>query len=186
LQKIEKRIRFAPSNIIKISTMNLYIDNEWYIGGKIFLHSYATDISPCYQLWGSQLVRENVLKSLKLAEYGMIFIYGPDIGMIERDFKINIKQKYTCINLIRVFKYLLPKRSSYRLADLEYDFGIKRKVKKYKENIFTIYKDFNSHGSRQAVLQYNKEDVINLRILKEMIFKEYPISKKELLSLRLT
>ena len=165
--------------------MNLYIDNEWYIGGKIFLHSYATDTSPCYQLWGSQLVRENVVRSLKLAENGMIFIYGPDIGMIERDFNIRVKQKYICINLIRVFKYLLPSRSSYKLADLEYDFGIKRQVKKYKENIFTIYKDFHRTGSRQAVLQYNREDVLNLRVLKEIIFKEYPISKKELLKLRL-
>lgn len=165
--------------------MNLYIDNEWYIGGKIFLHSYATDTSPCYQLWGSRLTRENIIKSLQPANGGMIFIYGPDIGMIEKDFKINIKQNYICINLIRVFNYLLPKRSSYRLADLEYDFGIKRKVKKYKENIFTIGKDFHNSYTRQAVLKYNREDVLNLRTLKEIIFKEYPISQKELLKMRL-
>jgi RNase_H superfamily len=165
--------------------MNIYIDNEWYIGGRIFLHSYATDISPCYQLWGSLLTRENIIKSLNIAKNAMIFIYGPDIGMIERDFKIKIKQNFTCINLHRVFKYQLPKRSSYKLAGLEYDFGIKRNVKKYKQNIHTIGKDFHNSATRQAVLQYNREDVINLRILKEIIFKEYPISKKELLTMRL-
>ena len=166
--------------------MNLYIDNEWYVGGKIFLHSYATDTSLCYQIWGSMLTRTNVRQSLNLAKNGMIFIYGPDIGMIERDFDINIRNNYICINLIRVFKYLLPSRSSYRLADLEYDYGINRKVKKYKENISSIYKDFNNYSNRQAVLQYNKEDVVNLRALKEQILGEYPISEKELLNLRLT
>jgi uncharacterized protein YprB with RNaseH-like and TPR domain len=68
---------------------------------------------------------------------------------------------------------------------MEYDFGIKRKVKKYKQNIFTIGKDFHRSKTRQAVLQYNREDVINLRTLKEIIFKKYPITRKELLSMRL-
>lgn len=166
--------------------MNLYIDDEWYVGGSIFLHSYATDTSPCFQFWGSKLIRENIIQSLKHAENGIIFIYGPDIGMIERDFNLKIRHKYTCINLIRVFKELIPNRSSYRLADLEHDYGIIRKVKKYKEDIFTIYRDFNTPGKQEAVLQYNREDVINLRILKEKIFKKHPISKKELLSMRLT
>lgn len=166
--------------------MNLYIDDEWYVGGSIFLHSYATDTSPCFQLWGSKLIKENIIRSLKHAEGGIIFIYGPDIGMLEKEFQLKIKQQYTCINLIRVFKALIPNRSSYRLADLEQDYGIVRKVKKYKEDIFTIYKDFHNPGKRQAVLQYNKEDVINLRILKERIFQKHPISKKDLLSMRLT
>jgi hypothetical protein len=166
--------------------MNLYIDDEWYVGGSIFLHSYATDSSPCYQLWGSKLKKKNVEQSLQLASGGIIFIYGPDVGMLEKEFKIKIKQKYTCINLIRVFKALLPYRSSYKLADLEHDYGIARKVKKYKENIFTIYKDFNSMATKQNVLRYNKEDVVNLRTLKEIIFKKHPISKKDLLSMRLT
>ena len=165
--------------------MNLYMDNEWYIGGKIFLYSYATDSSPCYQLWGSKLTRENVSQSLQIAKKGFIFIYGPDVGMIEKDFNMKIKQKFICINLIRVFKYLLPNRSSYKLADLEYDFGLQRKVKKYKENIFTIGKDFHNAVTRQAVLHYNREDVLNLRTLKEIIFKKYPISRKELLDMRL-
>jgi hypothetical protein len=165
--------------------MNLYIDNEWYIGGKIFLHSYATDISSCNQLWGSQLTRDNIIRSLQPARNGMIFIYGPDIGMIERDFNLRIKKNYTCINLHRVFRTLVPNRSSYKLADLEHDYGIVREVKKYKENIFTIGKDFHNHRGREAVLQYNREDVINLRTLKEIIFKDHPISKKELLSMRL-
>lgn len=165
--------------------MDLYIDNEWYIGGRIFLHSYATNISHCYQLWGSLLTRDNILKSLQFAKNGMIFIYGPDIGMIEKHFNIDIKQNFTCINLLRIFKYQLPKRSSYKLASLEHDFGIIREVKKYKENIHTIGKDFHNSATRPAVLRYNREDVINLRTLKEKIFKEYPISKKELLSMRL-
>lgn len=165
--------------------MNLYLDAEWYVGGRIFLHSYATDISPCYQLWGSRLVRENVKESLQLARNGMIFIYGPDVGMLEKNFSIAIKNRFVCINLLRVFKYILPERSSYKLVALEEDFGIEREVKKYKENIFTIYKDFHNPKKRQAVLRYNQEDVLNLRLLKEKIFKKYPISKKELLEMRL-
>ena len=166
--------------------MNIYIDEEWYPGGSIFLHSYATDTSNCFQLWGRKLIRENVENSLRLAKNGMIFIYGPDIGMIEKDFGLKIRNKYTCINLIRVFKALVPDRGSYKLADLEHDYGVHRKVKKYKENIFSIYKDFNTPAKREAVLRYNREDVIHLRVLKEKIFKKHPISKKDLLSMRLT
>ncbi len=165
--------------------MNLYIDDEWYLGGKIFLHSFATDDSRCSQLWGSWLTRQNVIQSLQLAKNGMLFIYGPDIGMLERDFNLKIKKNYTCINLLRVFKHLVPNRSSYALADLEEDYGINRKVKKYKENIFTIYRDFHNHEKRRAVLQYNREDVLNLRELKEIIFKKHGISKKELIRMRL-
>jgi hypothetical protein len=165
--------------------MNLYLDAEWYVGGRIFLHSYATDISPCYQLWGARLVRKNVLQSLQLARNGMIFIYGPDVGMLEKDFSIAIKNKFVCINLLRVFKYLLPERSSYKLASLEESFGIQREIKKYKQDIFSIFDDFHNPAKRQAVLQYNREDVLNLRLLREKIFKKYPISKKELLEMRL-
>jgi len=166
--------------------MNIYIDEEWYPGGSIFLHSYATDTSECFQFYGKKLTRENVARSLTPAANGMIFIYGPDIGMIEKEFNINIRRKFICINLIRVFKNLIPNRSSYKLADLEHDYGVHRKVKKYKENIFSIYSDFNNPFKRKAVLQYNREDVIHLRTLKEKIFKNHPISKKDLLSMRLT
>jgi hypothetical protein len=166
--------------------MNLYIDEEWYPGGSIFLHSYATDTSYCYQLYGRRLNQHNIERSLRLASQGIIFIYGPDIGFIEKEYGINIRDTYACINLLRVFKAVIPKRSSYKLADLEYDYGIARKVKKYKENIFSIYRDFNTHSKRQAVLRYNREDVINLRKLKEIIFSQYPISQQDLLTMRLT
>ena len=165
--------------------MNLYLDNEWYKDQKIFIHSYATDKSRCYQLWGSLLTRENIIKSLNLAKNGFIFFYGPDIGMLEKEFNINIRDNYVCINLLTVFRHQLPKRSCYKLASIERDFGIIRKVAKYKTSIFTIYSDFHNIEKKHIVLKYNEEDVINLRILKEKIFKKYPISNKELLKLRL-
>ena len=165
--------------------MNIYIDNEWYRNQRIFIHSYATDTSRCYQLWGSMLTRENVIKSLQLADDGFIFFYGPDIGMIEKQFNINIRNNYVCINLLTVFRHQLPKRGCYKLASIEQDFGIIREVDKYKKSIFTISGDFHDIKKKYVVLKYNEEDVINLRILKELIFKKYPITRKELLKMRL-
>jgi hypothetical protein len=44
--------------------MNLYIDDEWYRRGATFLHSYATNTFPCYQIWDSKPLKENVAKPL--------------------------------------------------------------------------------------------------------------------------
>ncbi len=165
--------------------MNLYVDNEWYRNQKIFLHSTATDYSRCYQLWGSMLTKENIIKSLQPAKKGYIFFYGPDIGMIEKQFKINIRDNYVCINLLSVFRYQLPKRSCYKLESLEQDFGLTRKIAKYKKSIFNIYSDFHNVERKKDVLLYNQDDVINLRQLKQIIFKKYPISEKELIKRRL-
>ena len=127
------------------------------------------------QLYGSRLTKQNLLDLIKGRDF--IFFYGPDIGYIEKHFNIKIRDKYPCINLLRIFKRYLPARGSYKLADLEKDFKITRTTAQYKTNIFRLLHDWNDPAKRRRCLAYNMEDVLNLVRLKHIIFKQYNIKK---------
>jgi uncharacterized protein YprB with RNaseH-like and TPR domain len=115
---------------------------------------------------------------------GTIFCYGPDIGMLEKFFKIKIRKKYRCVNLMKVFKDFI-KIGSFKLKHLEERFGIKRKVTKYKTSIFDIWKDWKIKFKKRKVLLYNREDVINLVKLAMKIFKKFKIAEEYLEKIRL-
>lgn len=89
--------------------------------------------------------------------------------MLEKNFNINIKQYYEAINLIPVFRKMLPGMESYRLAFLVNYFGLKREIKQYKQSIFSIYKDW--YEKRNQVLSYNYDDVLNLLKIFKIITK---------------
>jgi len=163
--------------------ISVWFDGEWYIEQKIFLIGYAYNARTCYQLYGKTLTRKNFKKMLKPVK-GYVFVYGPDVGMTEKFFKLKYRQKYRCINLMKAFRDYI-KKGSFKLKDLEEKFGLIRKVAKYKETIFRIWRDWRNPRKRYAVLTYNKEDVINLVKLTKIIFKKYKISNAYLNSIRL-
>lgn len=153
----------------------IYIDAEWFLNGKFFLLGYAYTSKKFSSLHGKNLTKAKFLNLLhpKIK----IYFYGPDIGIIEKHFNIDIRNKYICINLIRVFKNTFS-TSSYRLADIEHVFGLNRKRVEYKKSIFDIYGDWLNPVVRKRVIQYNKEDVINLALLKKIVFKHYNLKIK--------
>lgn len=162
---------------------DLWIDGEWYIRQRIFLIGYAYNEKKFGQLYGDTLTRTQFKKIVKPVT-GYIYAYGPDVGMCEKFFGWKFRDKYICINLIKVFRDHI-KTGSFKLAHLEELFGIHRSVRKYKTSIFQIWRDWKIPTRRYAVLKYNKEDVINLVKLTRIIFKKYKISRKYLLSVRL-
>ena len=163
--------------------INLYVDAEWYLNQRIFLIGYSFDQKKFGQLYGKRLNRKNFQRLLQKVN-GCIFCYGPDVGMLEKYFKLKLKSKYHCVNLMKVFKDHL-KKGSFKLKDLEERFGLKRKVAKYKTSIFTIWKDWKDKIKKKAVLLYNKEDVVNLVKLTRIIFKRFKIEMEYLHEIRL-
>jgi RNase_H superfamily len=154
----------------------LYIDGEWFIGGKMFLIGYCFESGQCRQLYLHQLTKKRFLALLsRLRSDGSIFFYGPDIGVIEKHFGIDIRMRYRCINLLKVFRQVLPPQKSYKLASIEKRFGIHRARVEYKKNIRDIFKDWYDPVKRKRVMAYNVEDVIYLRKLKKLIFRKYRV-----------
>ena len=138
---------------------SFFIDCEWYIGGDIFLIGWAYSVRSQGQLYDSSLTQQKFLTLLKGVTY--IYFYGPDVGVIERHWGIVLRDKYICINILKVFKHHFH-ANSYKLAHIEVMFGIYRQEVEYKKSVWMIWKDWRHPKRKQRLLKYNREDVINM------------------------
>ena len=156
---------------------NLFIDAEWYLNQRIFLIGYAFEYVGTEKIYVHQQYHKNIYDESVIQKFqqctGYVFVYGPDIGMLEKRFNYPFREEFTCINFLKVVKELVPGLSSYKLADIEKHFGIYREQDKYKKNIFDIYDDWHDPNFRTYVLKYNEEDVYYLARLKQIIFEKY-------------
>lgn len=152
---------------------SLYIDGEWFIRGRLFLLGYCYNTGKCLQLIDSEINKVNIKKILIDVEE--IYFYGPDIGILEKQFNLSIRNEIKCFNLLKIFRQVLPPQKSYKLSAIEKKFGVKRSRVEYKKNIFDIFSDWRKADKRKRILEYNQEDVINLRKLKQIIFKKYRV-----------
>lgn len=164
--------------------MDLYLDAEWFIGGEIFLIGWSRDTKQFGQLHDESLTESNFQELLDETT-GKIYFYGPDIGIIEKFFQLDIRSNYHCVNLLKVFKDNLPGLPSYKLAEIEKKYGLIRNRNEYKSNIFSIFKDWRKPQVKSLVLQYNREDVINMAKLKHIIFIQFDVEENYLLQVRL-
>jgi len=164
--------------------IDLYLDCEWQLNQNIFLIGWAYSTKQKGQLF-HRTIGKKFFRRILLKVTGRIFFYGPDIGMLEKFYKMNIRKKFNCVNLIKVFRDTLPGLKSYKLKDLEIKFGIVRKSQRYKTNIFKIFSDWHKPWYRKEILKYNMDDVINLILIKQRLFKAYHITVKYLNSVRL-
>lgn len=164
--------------------MDLFLDAEWFIGGEIFLIGWSRNRSQFGQLYDESLTAQRFQELLDDTT-GIIYIYGPDIGIIEKHFEIDIRNTWHCVNLLKVFKDVLPELPNYKLATIEKLYHVKRNRNEYKANIFNIFKDWRRPQVKSLVLQYNQEDVINLVKLKHVIFYQYDVEPEYLLQVRL-
>lgn len=162
--------------------MDIYIDCEWFIPQNLFLVGWCNNTRSYGQLYGYSLNKKQLLSLLNGCKH--IFFYGPDIGVLENFFNVDIRNNFFCVNLLKCFRDHVVS-SSYKLANLEIKFGIYRDVDKYKRNMRLLYKDWFHPVRRNHVLLYNLNDVINLYVLTQIIFKNYGITEKYLKSIRL-
>jgi len=142
---------------------NIFIDCEWntFANSKIFLIGYAYNLSSFGILTGNKICPTNLEKILNPVT-GFIFVYGPDIGFMEKHMNINIRKKHKCINLLALVRHELPNLKCYKLYKVEQHFNISRKSMAYKYDIFQTLADWKTPEGRKKVIEYNQEDVINL------------------------
>ncbi len=158
---------------------NLFIDAEWFPNQELFLVGYSREDANVKQLYSRSLTTRNFKRILDDTK-GHIYFYGPDIALCENHFGMDIRNNYDCINMLRITRACMPGAKSWKLAHMEKVFGCKRNVAKYKKSIFQIYDDWNDKKYRERVLQYNADDVRNLVIIKQRLFKRYSISREYL------
>ena len=191
----------APSINKPAGAKNVYIDGEWNSltkPQKFYLLGYCFDEKHAgwlydendYTYMGKTLYRlpyrgKNMLTRRHVLELfegvDNIYFYGPDIGMLEKCFGINLRERYNCINLLAATKKLEPNAKSHKLVEYEHQAGIYRQTEGYKHNsIFNVHRDWYTDPRHRArVLLYNKEDVINLLKVKKFIYKKYRVTKKQ-------
>lgn len=191
----------APSINKPAGAKNVYIDGEWNSltkPQKFYLLGYCFDEKHAgwlydendYTYMGKTLYRlpyrgKNMLTRRHVLELfegvDNIYFYGPDIGMLEKCFGINLRERYNCINLLAATKKLEPNAKSHKLVEYEHQAGIYRETEGYKHNsIFNVHRDWYTDPRHRArVLLYNKEDVINLLKVKKFIYKKYRVTKKQ-------
>lgn len=165
------------------------MDAEWYLNQRIFLIGYAYEDERNGNIEVKQLYSQNILKRhiRNILQFlnGTIYVYGPDVGMIEKRFDVPLREKYRCVNMLKVVKEFLPGLSSYKLADIEKHLGFHRKADKYKQNIFDIYRDWHHPELKKIVLEYNYEDVFYLARIKQVLFEKFKPSEDYLSSIAL-
>ncbi len=156
---------------------DLYLDAEWFLNQKIFVIAWGRSLSDYGQLYDKTLTRTRIKKLLDDTT-GYVYFYGPDIAMIEKYFGMEIRTKYKCINLLKIFRILMPRAKSYRIFHLEKKYKIVRTTTQYKHSIFSAIRDWSHPKRKHLVLRYNMEDVINLIQLKRIVFKKYGCTPK--------
>lgn len=161
---------------------SIYIDCEWYIGGDIFLIGWAYSARSQGQLYDATLTQSKFMRLLDGVSY--IYFYGPDVGVIERHWKIRLRDKYICINILKVFKHHFHS-NSYKLANIEKLFGIHRQEAEYKKSVFMIWHDWKNPQRKQRLLKYNREDVINMMRLWIRVRNHFGIQNEYLLQEKL-
>lgn len=140
---------------------DLYLDCEWFIGGDIFLIGWARDTKTFGQLYDHTLTCEAFEDLLKQTS-GRIYFYGPDIGILEKYFDIDIRSNYHCVNLLKVFKDKLPGLKNYKLATIEKHYHLTRNRNEYKANIFAIFQDWRRPQVKSLVLHYKPHHAVSL------------------------
>lgn len=157
---------------------NIFIDCEWFLNQHIYLLGYAYNQTMAFQLYGNLMSTTTFSMMLKGVEN--IYVYGPDIGMMEKYFDCDLRTYYRCFNLLSIIKKIEPNLPSYKLCDLERMAGIHRETMEYKMNIFQLHKDWFDPIKRERAMNYNKEDVINLIKVKNYFFQRNGITRKDI------
>lgn len=162
---------------------NIFIDCEWFLNQRIYLLGYAYNLNEWGQLCDNAVNLENL--SIILDGVENIFVFGPDIGMMEKFFNVDLRNYFRCFNLLSIIKKIEPYLYSYKLCDLEQEAGIFRETIAYKTNIFTLHRDWFNPKKRPYALYYNREDVLNLIRVKNYFFQKNGITRRDIDFLRM-
>lgn len=174
--------------------MELYLDLEWtqiwknneYKRQNIILAGFYIPNVLKKQLYDSTYSKKEFQKILNKLnpENDLILFHGPDIGYLEKEFDMNIRDHFYCINMQKVLK-TYTRRKKIGLKHLEKEFKIKRNYPVLEHH--EIRRFWGYGGKKKSlVLGYNMEDIVNLYHLKKAICKQYKVTNEMLKNIRLT
>lgn len=151
---------------------NVFLDTEYGDkGGKIFLIGILSSHGETYSLYDSTL-RWNILEKI-LRNKKYIFVYGPDIGKLEKHFGVDIKSRWKCINVLAIVRKFLPELESKSLINVEKLLSLERQTtafKKYTRFLDTHWKD---PRKRKGIIQYNLEDIVFLKVCYDILYSYF-------------
>ncbi|MEI2693698.1 MAG: ribonuclease H-like domain-containing protein [Saprospiraceae bacterium] len=162
---------------------HLFLDCEWTLDQNIFLISYAFKNGSSGSIYGQNLNKSYIRNFLIGVKF--IYVYGPDIAYLEKNFPIDFRERYYCINMLKLVKIMITGLDSYKLEHIEKLLGINRTTRKYKTSVFTIWKDWHDIRKRQHVIRYNLEDSRNLREVFYYLERNCGLNRKHILQCRL-
>jgi hypothetical protein len=162
---------------------HVFLDCEWTLDQNIFLLSYAFRNGDSGSVHGRDLNHHYIRKLLRPVRF--IYVYGPDIAYMEKNFPIDFRDRFYCINMLKLVKLVIPGLPSYKLAEIEKIFRIHRSTRKYKTSVFTIWKHWHDHKKREHVIRYNLEDARNLRELYYILSERYGLNRRMIMECRL-
>jgi len=154
----------------KILIMNTFIDLEWSHRGHIFLLGYARNTRDYGFLYGSRLNQNEIFDIL--AGSSFVYVWGPDIGRIEKYYNMDVRNRFRCVNLLTVAKDYI-KSPNYRLDTIEKKLRIPREVnlKEQRGDIYQLWKK-----DPELVKAYNKNDVISLYYIERILRYKYGLT----------
>lgn len=151
--------------------MRAYLDIETDRKGEICVVGLLVENNGFLQWYGDNISTESIEREL-LNVKTIVTFNGDlfDLPQIKKRLNIDLQTNYVSRDLFKDKKKLGIKGG---LKQLEKMFGIERKtegVNGYKA--MWLWEKYKKHGNREALellLEYNKEDVVNLTRLEEII-----------------
>lgn len=153
--------------------MKAFLDIETSFEGEITVLGIYRGDGTIIQLVGKEITRSNLLKSL--AGTTTIYTYNGsrfDLPVIKEKLNVDLDDFFITYDLM----YDCWERNLYGgLKKVEQMLGIKRRLKEVNGwvamELWYQYEEENNKKALQVLLEYNKEDIVNLPVLMEKLGK---------------
>ena len=157
---------------------DIFLDTEYEdMGGPVFLVGILSSHGEEFSLYGSGLRRNTFLNILKNKR--RIFVYGPDIGKLEKHFNLDIKNNWSCINVLSIVRKYLPFLESKSLANVEKFLSLERSTLAFKNNTRDLSIHWKNPKLRDGIINYNMEDVVFLEAVYNILYKFFRFNPDE-------
>lgn len=158
-----------------VNVTKAYLDIETDRRGSICVIGIYMERYGFFQFNGEGITSEKLSSIFNLSDTIVTFNGDNfDLPMIKRYLDIDLKQTHKSIDLLKIKRKLGIKGG---LKDLEELFGIKRKTKGITGyHAMTLWEAYIKKGRIDALyllLEYNREDVMNLIPLERILFEQY-------------
>lgn len=162
---------------------DVFIDCEWIGGDYLTILGAYSPGQDRFQLYGRKLTRNRFSRFLNLcrnrgrSRYTFLFCHGPDVGKIQNEFGLELKDYCYCINTLTAFRNFTMFRD-VSLGHLERYFGISRRYALSSDEMRKLWNS-NRLRNRKIVLDYNWEDCLNLWYLVNILKSEYGVMRHD-------